>query len=94
VAAGRAPPGPRLAPAAATIAGVVEEVIIATSGTGYTSAPTLTFVGGGLANGSLNHATATATITNSIKTVNVTTLGIHYFILLYIIPKKRTKMMN
>jgi len=59
------------ATATATIQGGVEEVVIQSRGTSYISAPSLTFVGGGLPNGSANHATATATVTKSIKTINL-----------------------
>lgn len=63
------------AEAATEIEGDVEEIIVVTRGTGYTSAPTLTFVGGGLPNNDPRHATATATVSQTIKTVNVSQGG-------------------
>ncbi|OWK46556.1 Flagellar hook-length control protein FliK [Fimbriiglobus ruber] len=56
------------------IAGAVDSVVVTTGGTGYTSAPTVTFSGGGGTG-----ATATATVSNGqVTAVTITNSGIGY----------------
>ena len=66
------------ATATAIISGSVESVRIRQGGSGYASNPNVTFLNGGLPDGSPNHATGTANVTGTITNVAVTNGGTGY----------------